>query len=140
MYCKFCEKDVQKEPSCATCGKTTVDILGWWSRYSPVLAWPFATWLIGFGAYRLVIAFKPAIGPRLMHALVIMTLIVFAKGAWATYRRHTFEARMRTDSKPTALRSDRGRAISGMAGSDRLPEARGADEIILDHVQQSVER
>jgi hypothetical protein len=140
MYCKFCEKDVQKEPSCATCGKTTVDKMGWWLRYSPVLVWPFATWLFGFGAYRLIIAFKPAIGPRLMHSLVFMTLIVFAKGAWATYCRHTFEARMRTGSKPTALESEGVRVISSNAGSDKSPEIRVSDEIILDNVPQSLER
>lgn len=69
MYCKFCEKDAQKEPSCATCGKTTVDRLGWWSRYSPALVWPFATWLIGFGVYRLIIAFQPLMVPSSLSDL-----------------------------------------------------------------------
>ena len=101
MYCKFCEKDVQSEPSCWSCGKETVNRLGLWARYSPALAWPCATWLVGFGVYRLVIAFQPGFAPRFMRGLVVAVLIVAAKGAWTTYRRHTFDARMRTGSKGT---------------------------------------
>jgi hypothetical protein len=134
MYCKFCEKDVQEEPSCATCGKRTVYSLGFWSRYSPALAWPFATWLIGFGVYRLIIAFQPALAPRLMRGLVVAVLIVVAKGAWATYCRHTFEARMRAGGKPTTPESDRVQAMSGIVDSNKLLEAGVSDEIILDSV------
>lgn len=134
MYCKFCEKDVQEEPFCATCGKATVDKMGWWPRYSPVLVWPFSTCLIGFGVYRLIIAFQPSIAPRLMRGLVVMVLIILAKGIWATYCRHAFHARNRAGTRQTALESDTVRAIRGIAGTVK-PEATVTGKINLENVE-----
>lgn len=134
MYCKFCEKDVQEEPFCATCGKTTVDKMDWWSRYSPVLVWPFSTWLIGFGVYRLIIAFQPSIAPRLMRGLVVMVLIILAKGIWAAYRRHSFHARVQARSMPTVMDGDTVQVVSELAGTVRSEETGGAQEIVLDRV------
>lgn len=138
MYCKFCEKDVKNEPSCASCGKESVNRLGLWARYSPALVWPFATWLIGFGAYLLIIAFHPAFSPRLMRGLVFLVLLVAAKGVWATYCRHTFEARMRTRSEPMAPESDSVRPISDIGGTATL-EATVIGKINLENVAQSLE-
>lgn len=115
MYCKFCEKDVQNESSCEHCGKETASRLSFWARYSPALVWPFATWFIGFGAYRLIIAFQPAFSPRLMRGLVFLVLLVAAKGIWSTYCRHTFDARMRTGSKATTPETTGGKLLAAMS-------------------------
>jgi hypothetical protein len=138
MYCKFCEKGVQNEPSCESCGKETVNSLGLWEKYSPALAWPFATWLIGFGAYRLIIAFQPAFSPRLMRGLVFLVLLVAAKGIWSTYCRHSFDARIRHVSERTPSESDVGAIASESAPTHLRPTA--SDEIALHNVEASVER
>lgn len=134
MYCKFCEKDVQEEPICATCGRTPVGKMGWWSRCSPVLVWPFSTWLLGFGVYRLIIAFQPSIAPRLMRGLVVMVLIILAKGIWATYRRHSFHALVQARRTPTAMDGDTVQVVSDLAGTVKSAETGGSQEIILDRV------
>lgn len=130
MYCKFCEKDVKNEPSCASCGKESVNRLGLWARYSPALVWPFATWLIGFGAYRLIIAFQPAFSARLMRGLVFLVLLVAVKGLWATYCRHNFDARMRTGGKATTPESDKVQANCGNVDSIKSLEADASEEVI----------
>lgn len=135
MYCKFCEKSAEEEPLCATCGKATIDKLGWWSTYSPVLVWPFATWLVGFGAYQLIIAFKPAIGPKLMHVLVFIMLIVFAKGVWATYCRRAFQTRIEVGTNASDVAGDRLRDTNDSPGTVESQVSEYSDEIILDKVE-----
>lgn len=102
----------QSAPLGTVCGKETTHKLGRWSIYSPILVWPFATWLAGFGPYLLVIAFRPATAARLMLVLVVTVLIVLAKGGWATHCRHGSHARIR-GGKAIALESDRLRVVSG---------------------------
>lgn len=140
MYCKFCEKGALNEPSCENCGKATVDRLGLWARYSPGLVWPFATWLIGFGAYRLIIAFQPTFSPRLMRGLVFLVLLVAAKGIWSTYCRHSFNARIRNASERTPLEGDVGAIASESAHTPLQPSVEVSGGIALQKVEASSER
>lgn len=140
MYCKFCEKDVQSEPSCESCGKETVYRLGLWARYSPALVWPFATWLIGFGEYRLITAFQPTFSPRLMRGLVVMVILVAAKGIWSTYCRHSFNARARDAGERTVSESDTASIASEGARSHKVASAGVSGETALHNVEASVER